>query len=161
MLPEEAIVKILNEKNMHIATAESCTGGLVAKKITDISGSSGMYELGVVSYANRIKHKILNVEENTLATVGAVSKETCEQMAKGVCLLADADIGISTTGIAGPTGGTPTKPVGLVYIGIYLKKTDKTEVHELRLSGSRDEVRNQTANILLSRVVEIISENNF
>ena len=156
MRPEETIVRILTEKRMKIATAESCTGGLVAKKITDISGSSGIFDMGIVSYANRIKHQYLGVADETLLSVGAVSEETCGQMAKGIAEAADADIGISTTGIAGPGGGTPTKPVGLVYIGIYFRKTGELSVSKLLLSGSRDEVRNAAADTLLKNLCEKI-----
>lgn len=114
----ELLVKTLAEKNIKLATAESCTGGLISKKITEVSGSSAVFDCGVCSYSNQIKNKVLGVENSVLDTLGAVSAETAMQMAKGVRLLADSDIAVSTTGIAGPTGGTATKPVGLVYIGI-------------------------------------------
>ena len=110
-----AVEKLL-KSGKKVATAESCTGGLISKRITEVSGSSGVFDCGVCSYANFIKHKLLGVSEATLDTVGAVSPETAQQMAAGVRQLAEADFGISTTGIAGPTGGTPEKPVGLVYI---------------------------------------------
>ncbi len=111
------LVKALVENNMKIATAESCTGGLISKNITEVSGSSAVFDCGVCSYSNDIKNKVLGVNKNTLDTLGAVSAETAIQMANGVRLLSASDIAISTTGIAGPTGGTATKPVGLVYIG--------------------------------------------
>lgn len=116
------VVKKLSSLNKQIATAESCTGGLVSKRITEVSGSSGVFECGVCSYANRIKNKLLGVKNETLNTVGAVSPETAEQMADGVRKLAGADFGISTTGIAGPTGGTKDKPVGLVYFAVSSEK---------------------------------------
>ncbi|MCH5298876.1 MAG: CinA family protein [Ruminococcus sp.] len=112
-----AVEKLL-KSGKKVATAESCTGGLISKRITEVSGSSGVFDCGVCSYANFIKHKLLGVSEDTLATVGAVSPETAEQMSAGVRALAQADFGVSTTGIAGPTGGTPEKPVGLVYISV-------------------------------------------
>ena len=108
----------LRKKNLKLATAESCTGGLLSGRITAVSGASEVFDCGVCSYANKIKHKVLGVSEETLSTLGAVSAETALQMAEGVKNLADADIGASTTGIAGPTGGTDEKPVGLVYVGI-------------------------------------------
>lgn len=111
-------VKKLSEAKKTVATAESCTGGLVSKRITEVSGSSAVFECGVCSYANRIKNKILGVKNETLNTVGAVSAETAAQMAQGVRELAEADFGISTTGIAGPTGGSAEKPVGLVYMAV-------------------------------------------
>ena len=111
-------VNALIKLNKKVSTAESCTGGLVSKRITEVSGSSAVFECGVCSYSNRIKNKILGVKNDTLKSVGAVSPETAAQMAEGVKILSDADFGISTTGIAGPTGGTPEKPVGLVYMAV-------------------------------------------
>ncbi len=118
---QEKVVALLKEKGLRLATAESCTGGLISKKITEVSGSSEVFDCGVCSYANFIKHKVLGVKEEILQTKGAVSEECAMAMAKGVTKLANADIGVSTTGIAGPTGGTETKPVGLVYVGVYTK----------------------------------------
>ena len=109
---------------MKIATAESCTGGLISKKITEVSGSSAVFDCGVCSYSNEIKSKVLGVDKAVLDTLGAVSAETAMQMAKGVRLLANSDIAVSTTGIAGPTGATPQKPVGLVYIGLSTAQGD-------------------------------------
>lgn len=115
---QTAVVRALCDHHLHLATAESCTGGLISKRITEVAGSSQVFDCGVCSYANKIKHQILGVSEETLDRFGAVSPETAAQMAAGVRRLAGADIGISTTGIAGPGGGTPEKPVGLVYIGV-------------------------------------------
>lgn len=120
----ELVVKVLAENNMKIATAESCTGGLISKKITEVSGSSAVFDCGVCSYSNEIKNKVLGVDKAVLDTLGAVSAETAKQMAKGVRLLANSDIAVSTTGIAGPTGATPQKPVGLVYIGLSTAQGD-------------------------------------
>ena len=112
------LVEALAAKKWRIATAESCTGGMISSAITSVSGASGVFDCGVCSYANFIKNKIVGVREETLATYGAVSDKTAAEMARGVRLLAGADIGVSTTGIAGPLGGTPYKPVGLVYVGV-------------------------------------------
>ena len=112
------LVDALAAKKLRIATAESCTGGMISAAITSVSGASGVFDCGVCSYANFIKNKIVGVKEETLATYGAVSDRTAAEMARGVRLLAGADIGISTTGIAGPLGGTAYKPVGLVYVGV-------------------------------------------
>lgn len=112
------LVRALTKKKLRVATAESCTGGLVSGAITSVSGASGVFDCGVCSYANHIKHKIVGVREETLSTYGAVSDRTASEMARGIRLLAGADIGISTTGIAGPLGGSVYKPVGLVYIGV-------------------------------------------
>lgn len=114
---EETIGRILKERKLTLAVAESCTGGLIASKITDVSGSSTYFERAVVAYSNRSKVDLLGVSESLIAAHGAVSREVAEAMAAGVRLIAGTDIGISTTGIAGPTGGSEDKPVGLVWIG--------------------------------------------
>jgi nicotinamide-nucleotide amidase len=102
---------------MTIAVAESCTGGLLANKLTNIPGSSGYFERGVVAYSNQSKMELLGVPAETLEKFGAVSAETAVAMAEGIRKISGADFGVSTTGIAGPTGGSAEKPVGLVYIG--------------------------------------------
>lgn len=112
------LVNALTKAKKRVATAESCTGGMISAAITSVSGASGVFDCGVCSYANFIKHKVVGVHEETLNTYGAVSDKTAAEMARGVRLLSGADIGVSTTGIAGPLGGTPYKPVGLVYVGI-------------------------------------------
>ncbi len=117
----EVLGKILTEKRLTIAVAESCTGGQLADEITDIPGSSNYMKGGVIAYANNIKTSILNVDEDVLKRDGAVSKSVALQMAKGVADLMGADIGVSTTGIAGPGGGTKEKPVGLVWMGFWIK----------------------------------------
>ena len=109
MKPEELefqLVELLNEKHLKVATAESCTGGLISERITRVSGSSAVFDCGVCSYANEIKEKVLGVQHDTISVLGAVSAETAIQMAEGVKKLSGADIAVSTTGIAGPTGGT-------------------------------------------------------
>lgn len=114
---EEVVGRLLTERGLTIAVAESCTGGLIADRITNVSGSSNYFERGVVAYSNRSKVELLGVSELLIRERGAVSREVAEAMAAGVRKLAGTDIGISTTGIAGPTGGTPEKPVGLVWVG--------------------------------------------
>lgn len=125
-LPERLVAE-LTKKKLRIATAESCTGGMISAAITSVSGASVVFDCGVCSYANFIKHKVLSVKEETLSTYGAVSERTAAEMARGVRLLSGADIGISTTGIAGPLGGTRYKPVGLVYVGVSTEMGLKTE----------------------------------
>ena len=115
---EELVVKELLASGKKIATAESCTGGWLAKRITDISGSSEVFETGCVTYANATKEKLLGVKHETLEAHGAVSEETAREMAEGIVKLSGADIGIGITGIAGPGGGTKEKPVGLIYIAL-------------------------------------------
>lgn len=137
------VVKLLTEKGKTVALAESCTGGLVAKKITDVSGASECFECGFVTYSNEQKIQRLGVMRETLERYGAVSYQTALEMCKGAKEKAGADIGVGITGIAGPGGGTPEKPVGLVYIGIC---TDKIHIAlKLNLSGSRDEIRDKTS----------------
>lgn len=121
------LVEALTKKKLRVATAESCTGGMISAAITSVSGASGVFDCGVCSYANFIKNKVVGVKEETLATYGAVSEKTAMEMARGVRLLSGADIGVSTTGIAGPLGGTPYKPVGLVYIGVSTEMGLKAE----------------------------------
>jgi len=119
----EALVVLLAQKGLKIATAESCTGGLLAKLITDVSGASAVFDYGIVSYANEIKWGQLGVKRETVETYGAVSEQTAREMAQCAAKNAGADIGLSTTGIAGPTGGTAEKPNGTCYIGVYFNGT--------------------------------------
>lgn len=151
---ERALIELLKLNGCKIATAESCTGGLISKRITDVSGSSEVFDGGVVSYANEIKHKLLGVSEDTLNQYGAVSEQTAREMAVGVRKLMNADYGISVTGIAGPNGGTVEKPVGLVYIA-FANVNDCT-VRQLNLKGDRSHIRKLTANYALSLAIEMV-----
>ncbi len=118
----DTIGTLLRERHLTLAIAESCTGGYITNQITNVSGSSEYFERGVITYSNRSKNELLNVPSELIESHGAVSKEVAEAMAQGIRQLSGADFGISTTGIAGPTGGTPDKPVGLVYIGFSDKE---------------------------------------
>lgn len=142
---EEVVVKGLIERGLTISTAESCTGGLMGKRLTDISGSSACYLGGAVTYSNEMKIKMLGVSPKTLEDFGAVSAETAMEMARGVRKLTGADIGISTTGVAGPGGGSDKKPVGTVYIGLSAEGVDKVIKPELRPTSSRQRIRNSSA----------------
>lgn len=126
----ETAVKKLKEKNKTLALAESCTGGWVSKIITDVSGASAVYQGGVCSYSNEVKIKILGVKEETLSSLGAVSKEVAVQMAEGVRKALNSDIGIGITGIAGPLSDNTKKPVGLIYVCIA--DGNQTRCTELR-----------------------------
>lgn len=137
---EQVVVQEMTARGLTLATAESCTGGLMGKRITDVPGASACYLGGVVSYHNEVKENLLGVRHETLITKGAVSEDTACQMAEGVRKALGADIGISTTGVAGPGGGTPEKPVGLIYVGI--STGDKTwAVRILRPRQSRENLR--------------------
>lgn len=127
------------KKKVRIATAESCTGGLVAATLTDISGASDVFDRGFVTYSNQSKTKLLGVPAMLIKKHGAVSKQAAEAMAKGALKNSDADVAVAITGIAGPTGGTKTKPVGLVYIA--LARCDVLTVEEHRFKGNRSVVR--------------------
>ena len=141
MQNEEIILKLI-EKNITIATAESCTGGSLGKIITSVSGVSSIYGYGFITYANDAKEKVLGVSHDTLEKYGAVSFQTACEMAQGARKAAKSDIGVSVTGIAGPGGGTPEKPVGLVYIAIA--DESGTQYRKLNLDGNRNEVRQKT-----------------
>lgn len=135
----EVVGRLLIEKNLSISTAESCTGGLLAGKLTEISGISQVLIGGGVTYSNQAKMKMLGVEKETLDKYGAVSPQTAEEMARGIAEYYQTDIGVGITGIAGPGGGSDEKPVGLVYIGICFK--GECEVRKNVFNGNRDRVR--------------------
>ncbi|MGC9444100.1 MAG: CinA family protein [Candidatus Methanospirareceae archaeon] len=156
MLAEE-IGLALGSSGRTLATAESCTGGLVGDLITNVSGSSEYYKGGVVAYANDVKESVLQVTRAILAEKGAVSAECAVAMANGVRTLLKADIGISTTGIAGPTGGTPEKPVGLVYIALATKDYVAHETHSFHRDreGNKREAADAVLHLLLKYLSEV------
>lgn len=139
-----------------IATAESCTGGLLAHYLTSISGSSTYFERGIVSYSNTAKQELLGVKKTTLEKYGAVSKHTAKEMAIGIRTKAKTNVGISTTGIAGPTGGTAEKPVGLVFIGIATPTGNLVARHQF--TGDRLEIKKQTCYAALQLLLTAITK---
>lgn len=139
---EFELVATLRAAGATVSTAESCTGGLVAARITSVSGASEAFKYGAVTYCNEAKNKILGVEKDTLETLGAVSAKTAAEMAAGVRKIMNAEIGVSVTGLAGPNGGE-RKPVGLVFVAVNSDKY--SEVTENHFSGDRISVRNQAA----------------
>lgn len=139
---EFELVATLRAAGATVSTAESCTGGLVAARITSVSGASEAFKYGAVTYCNEAKNKILGVEKETLETLGAVSAKTAAEMAAGVRKIMNAEIGVSVTGLAGPNGGEG-KPVGLVFVAVNSDKY--SEVTENHFSGDRISVRNQAA----------------
>ncbi|MGL4452791.1 MAG: competence/damage-inducible protein A [Sarcina sp.] len=139
---EEVVAKLLIEKYLTISTAESCTGGLLAGTIINYPGVSEVFMEGIVTYSNESKMKRLGVKVETLEKFGAVSEETAKEMAKGIAKLSGTDIGVSTTGIAGPTGGTDEKPVGLVYVGLHINGVTKAK--KFNFFGNRERVRRRS-----------------
>ncbi|RLF33311.1 MAG: damage-inducible protein CinA [Thermoplasmata archaeon] len=151
---QEEIARFLLERKWWIATAESCTGGLLAHTLTNIPGSSAYFKGGVVSYSNEVKMKVLGVKRETLEQYGAVSEQTAREMAEGVKNLMEVDVAVATTGIAGPGGGTPEKPVGLVYIG--LATPEGVEVKRFLFNGDRLYNKEQFCNAALNMVLEYL-----
>ena len=148
--------KMALEKGITIGTAESCTGGLVGKTLTELGGSSGYYQGGVISYANAVKEQVLGVSSETLATYGAVSEETAKEMVEGVFRVLHTDYAIATTGIAGPGGGSQEKPVGLVYIGIGTPRG--ITVHKEIFIGDRTSIRKSVAERAIQYVYKELIE---
>ena len=145
---EEVCYGLLKERGLTVGTAESCTGGMIAARITDVPGASEVFKQGLVTYSNRAKRKLLDVKKTTLKEYGAVSEKTAKEMAKNGAFITGSDACVSVTGTAGPTGGTEEKPVGLVYIGCCYN--NKTVVKEFHFKGERQKIREQaTANALI------------
>ena len=151
----EALVQRLKDLHKTVATAESCTGGLLGKAITDVSGSSAVYPGGVISYCNRVKHAILGVEQDLLDTLGPVSAAVARQMAEGVRRILGANLGVGVTGIAGPSSDETGRPVGLVYVSASDGVT--TLVREYRFEGDRSAVRAQAAEAAAVLAMELLS----
>lgn len=147
---EEMVIEVLRERKWKVTTAESCTGGLLAGRLLNVSGASEVYEEGHITYSNAAKEKILGVAHETLEKFGAVSSQTAEEMARGAATIANANAALVTTGIAGPTGGTKEKPVGLVYIGCCLN--NRIRVEECHFHGTREEIRKAS----VERAIEIL-----
>lgn len=143
---EDVVVNLLTNRGFTLTTAESCTGGLLTGRLVNVAGVSKVYKEGFITYSNEAKIKHLGVKEETLNTYGAVSSQTAQEMAIGAAKNTHSDVALAITGIAGPDGGTPEKPVGLVYVGCYVD--GKVTVKELRLRGNRQRVREQS--IILS-----------
>ena len=148
------IIFTLKKKKIKISVAESCTGGLLASTITSISGASKVFNLGIITYSNQAKNKVLKVNKNILKKYGAVSHECCSAMVKNLSKISKASINVSITGIAGPKGGTKQKPVGLVYIGV--KKGNKIEINKcLFKSKKRSSIQKATVKKALNLILRI------
>ena len=151
----KSLIRILSKKKLKISFAESCTGGLLASVITSTSGASKVFNLGLVTYSNQTKTKVLKVNKNIIKRYGAVSHECCSAMVKNLSKISKANINVSITGIAGPKGGTKQKPVGLVYIGV--KKGNKIEINKcLFKSKKRFSIQKATVKKALNLILRIV-----
>ena len=138
------IIRELIKKKITISTAESCTGGLLASKITSISNASNIFNIGLVTYSNSAKHKILKVNPKILKKYGAVSQQVCKEMVQNLFKLSKSKISISVTGVAGPNGGTNLKPVGTVYVGVKYNEKIKIYLFNFNKKFSRNKIQNLT-----------------
>lgn len=152
----EKLVNELTKKNYTISVAESCTGGLICKLITDIPGASRVFIGGSIAYSYEMKNIWLGVSWDTLNTYGAVSAETVREMVDGIMASTKSDIAVAVTGIAGPAGGTPQKPVGTVYIAVKFR--EKEHIDRYHFQGNRDEVRAQTAAMIPKLIFSLIND---
>ena len=157
---EETVVDLLEKNSLTISTAESCTGGLLSGRIINVPGASDIIKVGFVTYSNKAKRKFLGVKKSTLDKYGAVSEQCAREMVKGLIAQTKADVGLSTTGIAGPDGGTEEKPVGLVYIGCSV--CGSVKVMECHFDGTRSDIRQRTVaealNLLRMCILEFFTE---
>jgi len=153
----ERIATVLRERGEWLATAESCTGGLIAKQLTDLAGSSAWFERGLVTYSNTAKMEMLAVPDEVLKTHGAVSEECALAMTRGLLRAAPVDWGVAVTGIAGPGGGSADKPVGTVWIS-WIRRGHAPTAHRFLFEGGRDSVRQQTAQAALEGLLYRLRE---
>ena len=151
---EVMLGNLLKEKNFTMSCAESCTGGMLSSRVTDVPGSSAYFKGSIVSYTNEIKKSLLNVNAETIEKFSDVSKETALEMAANVRKIFNTDVGVSITGIAGPTGSTENKPVGLVYVGISGPHGDEVEI--LRLNGNRVEIKWRAVESTLMKIYDYL-----
>jgi nicotinamide-nucleotide amidase len=150
----QSIIQTLSQRGESITFAESCTGGRIAAAFTSVSGSSAVLNGSVVSYSNAIKSQWLGVQNSTLERHGAVSQECVREMLEGVIVMARADYAVAISGIAGPTGGTPDKPVGTVYIGI--RTPDDEAIHHCLFSGDRESVQKQSVEFAVTELAKMV-----
>jgi len=154
--PEEELYRLLLERNATIATAESCSGGLLAHRLTNVPGVSKVLLLGVVSYSNEAKIRVLGVDAGVIKEKGAVNPEVAIQMAEGVRKLAGSDLGIGITGVAGPTGGTKEKPLGTVYIALSLPEMEIAESRHFLFEGDRASIKFKTTDAAIQWACHIL-----
>ena len=150
------VIKKLIRKKITISVAESCTGGLIASEITSVPNSSNIFNLGLVTYSNQSKEKLLKIKKQNLKKYGAVSAQICKNMVENLFKISKTDLCISTTGIAGPSGGSKLKPVGLVYIGIKFKKISKIYMYNFNKKLERNKIQKKTVNIIFNLLDQMI-----
>lgn len=148
---EQTVAKALTERGLTLSVAESCTGGLLSKRITDVAGASKFYKGGACTYCNEIKHKVLSVRTETLERYTAVSQQTAAEMAQGIARVYETDLGIGITGYAGPDGGEDGTPVGTIYIGLFCK--GQTQVHKIVSPHGRPQARQDAADEALRMIL--------
>jgi PncC family amidohydrolase len=153
---EERVGKRLTEAGLTLAVAESCTGGLIGHRITDVPGSSTYFLGGVIAYAYEAKERLLGVRHSTLYEYGAVSEQTAGEMARGARRVVGADIGIAVTGIAGPSGGLPDKPVGTTWVAVSTRDREWTERHQW--DGNRDENKAASVDAALELLLQVLDQ---
>lgn len=152
----QVLFNALKQRGLMLVTAESCTGGLIAKTLTDIPGSSAVFERGFITYTNESKSELLGVPADMIEKHGAVSEKVARAMAEGALSHSNADVAVSSTGIAGPDGGTPEKPVGLVYIGIA-SKMGSPRAFEHHFTGTRAEIRQKTVEAAIRHILDYLT----
>ena len=155
MINKKIINKLIKNK-ITISVAESCTGGMIASEITSVPNSSNIFNLGLVTYSNQSKEKLLRIKKQNLKKYGAVSSQICKDMIENLFKISKTDICISTTGIAGPSGGSKLKPVGLVYIGIKFKKISKIYMYNFNKKLERNKIQKKTVNTVFNLLDQII-----
>ena len=155
MINKKVIKKLIRNK-ITISVAESCTGGLIASEITSVPNSSNIFNLGLVTYSNQSKEKLLKIKKQNLKKYGAVSAQICKDMVENLYKISKTDLCISTTGIAGPSGGSKFKPVGLVYVGIKLKKNCKIYMYNFNKKLKRNKIQKKTVNIIFNLLDQMV-----
>ncbi|MDP5292210.1 CinA family protein [Oceanimonas sp. CHS3-5] len=149
----------LQARGIMMTTAESCTGGGIAAAMTDIAGSSAWFDRGFVTYSNAAKHDMLGVDTALIERHGAVSREVAEAMVRGACAQSGCGLGVAVTGVAGPGGGSPEKPVGTVWLACYSTSADRLDCRLLRLDGDRSQIRHQTVLHALQACLDLLEQN--
>ena len=155
MINKKIINKLIKNK-ITISVAESCTGGLIASEITSVPNSSNIFNLGLVTYSNQSKEKLLKIKKQNLKKYGAVSAQICKDMVENLFKISKTDLCISTTGIAGPSGGSKLKPVGLVYIGIKFKKISKIYMYNFNKKLERNKIQKKTVNTTFNLLNQMV-----